>query len=88
MSYVQLTDQVAKVLLPDSKDVNDFTEKVLAAERDMVERLRMEELHSNVCKGIADLVEIDIPKFLYRTIGENEYQAELLTNQANVCLNL
>lgn len=81
---LQLTDQVAKVLLPESKDVNDFQQKVLDTERLLADRLRVEELHSVVCKQVADLVDIEIPEFLYRTVGENEYQAELLTSQANV----
>ena len=83
---LQLTDQVAKVLLPESKDVSDFQQKVLDLERLVAEQTRVEELHSAVCKQVAHLVDIEIPEFLYRSVGENEYQAELLTSQANVSL--
>ena len=81
---LQLTDQVAKVLLPESKNVEDFSEKVIELEKQLNDSLRLEELHSAVCKEIASLVDITVPEFLYRAVGENEYQAELLTSQANV----
>ena len=70
--------------MPESKDADDFQQKVLETERIIAERMRLEELHSAVCKKVADLVDIEIPEYLYRTVGENEYQAELLTSQANV----
>ena len=74
------------MLLPESKDVSDFQQKVLEMERLVADRMRVEELHSAVCKQVANLVDIEIPDFLYRTVGENEYQAELLTSQSNVSL--
>lgn len=77
---------MAKVLLPGSKDVEDFTQQVLGAETELAQRLRLEELNNNVCKAVADLVDIEVPEFLLRTIGENEYQAELIMGQANVSL--
>ena len=74
------------MLLPGSKDVEDFTQQVLGAETELAQRLRLEELNNNVCKAVADLVDIEVPEFLLRTIGENEYQAELIMGQANVSL--
>ena len=57
---------------------------VAQAERNVAMNESMAALQTQICQKIADLVDSEIPEFLFRTIGENQYQAELLTAQQQV----
>lgn len=81
---LQLTDQVAKVLLPECKSVDELKAAVMDAERNAAQAQSMAALQNEICAKIAELVDTEIPEFLYRTVGESQYQAELLQGQSEV----
>lgn len=78
----EMTDEVAKQLIPDCSGVKDLTKRLDDAERLEHSFLMMDSLKQEICRQLATVVDANVPEFYFHDVAANEYQRQLLTSAA------
>lgn len=84
MIALQLTDDVAKELLPGVQGVDDLWSQMIEAQRTLTREDLAQNVNNALVAAVGDIVECDVPEFLIRQAAENEYQRRLLEYQSSV----
>ena len=85
---VQLTDEVAKKLLPACAGVEDLRRQMLEAQTAISAVETANRVNEALTLAVAGIVDVDVPESMIQEVATNEYQAQLLEMQARVSLQM
>ena len=85
---VQLTDEVAKQLLPACGGVEDLRRQMLEAQSAISAVETANRVNEALTLAVSGIVDVDVPESMIQEVATNEYQAQLLEMQARVSLQM
>eukprot|EP00208_Stichococcus_sp_RCC1054_P004255 CAMPEP_0206139378 /NCGR_PEP_ID=MMETSP1473-20131121/5719_1 /ASSEMBLY_ACC=CAM_ASM_001109 /TAXON_ID=1461547 /ORGANISM="Stichococcus sp, Strain RCC1054" /LENGTH=542 /DNA_ID=CAMNT_0053533143 /DNA_START=35 /DNA_END=1663 /DNA_ORIENTATION=- len=78
---IELNDEFAKENIPQSTGIEDARQKLLEAQHLATAEATNNRVVEALGKAVSEAVELDVPQFLLRSTGEQEYQTYLLNMQ-------
>ena len=83
---MQLSDEIAKEILPGCSSVDDLWTQLIEAQRSISKADLAQNVNSALLKAVADIVETEVPEYLVMDMAEKEYQQRLLQYQSSVSI--
>ena len=83
-NLLQLTDELAKELLPGCSGVDDLWSQLIEAQRQFSKADLAQNVNTALLDAVADLIDCEVPEFMILNMAQHEYQKRLLEYQSMV----